>query len=179
MKRGDKSSAARAAAKLAGEPRYKSQNECIRGHLAERYTAGGACVECTRETNRRLHAERGEERRQYMRTRGNVARKDRATWAAEVLRVARARARKIGVEFDIRPEDIELPDTCPALGVRLVYDQLEPRALRPSLDRTDNSKGYVRGNVRVISCRANQIKNDASSAELELVLAYVKLQEAA
>lgn len=41
-----------------------------------------------------------------------------------------------------------------------------------SLDRIDNSKGYVRGNVMVISLRANAIKNNATAEELTAVAAY-------
>jgi hypothetical protein len=114
-----------------------------------------------------------------MRERGRATRLSRDTWAAEVLRAARTRAAKMGVDFDITTDDVELPDVCPVLGVALVYDALEPRAQRPSLDRTDNSKGYVAGNVRVISFRANQIKNDATSVELAMVLAYVRDMERA
>lgn len=179
MRRGDKSSEARSAARESGAQRYAPENPCIRGHVAERYTASGACVECTRIHNKRVHEDRPEERRAYMRERGRETRLSRDTWAAEVLRAARGRARRIGVDFNIAPDDVEIPETCPVLGVPLIYDALEPRAQRPSLDRTDNSKGYVRGNVRVISFRANQIKNDATSAELEKVLAYVKAMEKA
>jgi hypothetical protein len=44
----------------------------------------------------------------------------------------------------------------------------------PSFDRWDNAKGYVPGNVFVISWRANRIKWDCSVAELEAVVAYMK-----
>lgn len=83
----------------------------------------------------------------------------------------------MGLEFNLVPSDLDLPDVCPVLGVSLNYESLEPRASRPSLDRSDNRKGYIKGNVRVISNRANQIKNDASSVELEKVLRYVKMLE--
>lgn len=179
MRRGDKSSEARSAARRSGAQKYMPENPCIRGHVAERYTAGGACVECTRIHNRRLHEDQSEGRKAYMRERSKATRLSSATWAAEVLRAARGRARRLGLEFDIAADDVETPEVCPVLGVPLVYDALEPRAQRPSLDRTDNAKGYVRGNVRVISFRANQIKNDATSAELEKVLAYVKAMEKA
>lgn len=48
----------------------------------------------------------------------------------------------------------------------------------PSLDRLDSSKGYVKGNVRVISKRANQLKNNATVEEMRMVLAdLIRLQE--
>jgi hypothetical protein len=45
---------------------------------------------------------------------------------------------------------------------------------RPSLDRIDNNKGHVKGNVRMISYRANVLKSDATVEELTLVLADLK-----
>ena len=43
---------------------------------------------------------------------------------------------------------------------------------RASLDRADNSRGYVKGNVVVISWRANDLKSNGSADELEAVAAY-------
>jgi hypothetical protein len=37
----------------------------------------------------------------------------------------------------------------------------------PSLDRVDPRKGYVPGNVRVISDRANRLKGDRSLSEIQ------------
>jgi hypothetical protein len=75
---------------------------------------------------------------------------------------AKTRATKKGYTFSIKLEDIpEIPATCPVL--------LTPMQV-PSLDRIDSSKGYVAGNIRVISNRANMLKNNATIEELELVL---------
>ena len=85
---------------------------------------------------------------------------------------ARKRAEKFGVPFGIEPDDIQIPDTCPVLGIPLLDKGL--RDHRPSLDRIVPSAGYVRGNIAVISFRANRIKSDATIAEMQAVLLYME-----
>ncbi len=91
---------------------------------------------------------------------------------------AKYRAKKRGIEFTIVSSDIEMPSKCPVLGIEIEHgnsDQsMSARDCAPSLDRHDNTKGYVPGNVRVISWRANRIKSDATVAELEAVLLYMR-----
>ena len=86
------------------------------------------------------------------------------------------RAKKKGIPFDMTPEDIEVVDYCPVLGIELIKNHngpgYKPNSL--SLDRIYPEKGYVKGNIRVISARANLLKNDASIEELELVLKDLK-----
>lgn len=78
--------------------------------------------------------------------------------------LAKRRAKKKKLDFDLCLEDIVLPEKCPYLNIELGMD-LELDA-RYSVDRIDNSKGYIKGNVEVISYRANRLKNNANSAEL-------------
>jgi hypothetical protein len=48
----------------------------------------------------------------------------------------------------------------------------------PTLDRIDNSKGYIVGNVWVISMRANRLKSDATVDELMMLATNLReLQE--
>jgi len=78
---------------------------------------------------------------------------------------AKRRAKRFGLPFDITPEDIVIPTHCPVLGIRLrASDQQTPAS--PSLDRIRNSRGYTRGNIIVVSWRANNLKRDAELSEL-------------
>jgi hypothetical protein len=53
------------------------------------------------------------------------------------------------------------------LGIRLDYSMGGgKRPDSPSIDRIDNSKGYVKGNRVVISMRANRLKSDMTLCEL-------------
>jgi hypothetical protein len=91
-----------------------------------------------------------------------------------MLKRTKARAAKRGVIFDLSREDIIIPEYCPALGVKLEQGRNCKQPNSPSLDRIIPSKGYVKGNVAVISLRANQIKNDASVEDLQKVLDWLK-----
>ena len=90
-----------------------------------------------------------------------------------MLRRARERAVARGLEFSLTPSDVVIPEICPALGIRMTFDDGD-RNTSPSLDRIDPKKGYTPDNVRVISFRANRIKCDGTVAEIEAILAYMK-----
>jgi hypothetical protein len=85
----------------------------------------------------------------------------------EMFNASRQRARRLGLNFGIQIGDIKIPRVCPILGI-----PLEPGKGRgsrhegsPTLDRTDPTKGYIQGNISVISYRANRIKNDGTAEE--------------
>jgi hypothetical protein len=85
--------------------------------------------------------------------------------AAYLYNVAKQRCKRTGTEFSITAEDIYVPDFCPLLGVKL-DPYAESVDVHPSLDRINPKLGYIKGNVWVVSHRANRIKSDASSEEL-------------
>lgn len=88
---------------------------------------------------------------------------------------AKTRASEKGLEFNIQPDDVTIPTHCPLLGTPILVGQsFSHREAAPTLDRIDNSKGYVKGNVWVISYRANRIKTDATVEELETVAANLR-----
>jgi len=83
---------------------------------------------------------------------------------------AKHRAKKIGVQFNLEHSDVFIPQYCPLLGIELkrsATDKACPTS--PSLDRKDPTKGYIKGNVWVISHKANIMKSDATLEELELL----------
>ena len=82
---------------------------------------------------------------------------------------SRNRAKKKGMEFTITVDDITIPELCPYLGIKLEHGQGITLSGSPSLDRIDNSLGYIPGNVEVISHRANSLKRDATSDELTMI----------
>lgn len=83
---------------------------------------------------------------------------------------AKIRGKRFGVEATITLNDIVLPEVCPILGIPLAVGV---SGHAPSLDRIDNTKGYVPGNVQVISEKANRMKNDASPTDLLLFAKWV------
>jgi len=83
-----------------------------------------------------------------------------------MIRAAKTRAKKAGMEFDLSEEDLVLPSVCPILGIPLEVGKGGHTGSSPSLDRIDNSKGYVKGNVWVISRKANTMKSSASFDDL-------------
>lgn len=87
---------------------------------------------------------------------------------------ARRRAKLRGLVFDISLEDLlPLPTHCPVFGFELNYqseDSNDPTGF--SLDRIDNNVGYVRGNVLIVSLKANKLKRDATIADLTILAAF-------
>lgn len=86
-----------------------------------------------------------------------------------MLMSAKDSAKRKGLAFNIDLSDIYIPDVCPVLGIPLKKvgrgASLSEWYGRPSLDRIDSSKGYVKGNVAVISLKANILKRDGTAEE--------------
>lgn len=78
----------------------------------------------------------------------------------------RVRAKKMGVPINISIEDIIVPKFCPVLGIKLKVGHGHCSSNSPTVDRIDNKKGYVKGNIIVVSHKANTIKNNATIEEL-------------
>ena len=91
-----------------------------------------------------------------------------------VFHSVKARAKKKGIEFDLEPEDITPPEFCPVLGLKLERSKGSgPAHNSPSVDRIDPKKGYVKGNVQVISQLANAMKQDATPEQLKMFATWI------
>ena len=92
-----------------------------------------------------------------------------------ILRSAKNRAKKYNLAFDLVEGDLVMPEFCPILGIKLEVSKDgrgNPQAA--SLDRVDNTKGYTKDNVQIISFLANQMKSTANKDELIKFANWIK-----
>lgn len=84
---------------------------------------------------------------------------------ANLLTKARQRAKKNGLECTITIEDIKIPTHCPYLGTLISrYGGSGPDV--PTLDRINPNRGYVPGNIIVVSFKANTMKHNSYPSEV-------------
>lgn len=79
-----------------------------------------------------------------------------------LLSLAKRRAKQKGIDYNLDLEDLVVPLICPILGIAIEVGNGKIVDSSPSLDRIDNSKGYIKGNVQIISNLANRMKNSAN-----------------
>ncbi len=114
-----------------------------------------------RATRRAWTTAHRESVRMYNRTYQRAYRGDPDGWAQVSCRNIKARAKKSGIEFDMTPQDLTMPEVCPFTLLPFNFDpagKVTPQS--PSVDRIKPHIGYVRGNVRVISFQANRAKSN-------------------
>lgn len=86
----------------------------------------------------------------------------------QMVSSAHKRAKKFNLPFDIDTEYLLsiAVERCPVFSKSLKYGGGSATDMSPSLDRIVPTKGYVKGNVQIISNLANQMKSSASAQEL-------------
>ena len=87
---------------------------------------------------------------------------------------AKSRAIEKSLPFEISYMDIEIPKYCPILGIPLYRGDIQEKNNSPSLDRLIPELGYVKGNINVVSNRANTLKSDGTLDEFEMIVAWIK-----
>lgn len=91
-----------------------------------------------------------------------------------LIKGAKRRAKLKNLEFDLSLEDIKIPKFCPILLIPLYHNEKVVCSSSPTLDRIDNSKGYIKGNIAVISHKANSHKSDLTLAQSIRLVEYMK-----
>lgn len=84
----------------------------------------------------------------------------------------KSRAKGKNIPFDLDEGDIVVPELCPILGIKIEpgYGTGTNYQNSPSVDRIDPNKGYTKGNIRVISMRANLLKSNGTLEEFLLIV---------
>jgi hypothetical protein len=91
------------------------------------------------------------------------------------FRSKKANATRLGIEFTINFGDIDFPTHCPILGIELDYFSENGWSENsPSFDRLNSFLGYVKGNVAIISMRANRLKNNGTAEEHEKIAKFMR-----
>jgi len=126
-----------------------------------------------RKEKKRVDKEKLKSLKKYNRS---GSRRTEVDFLKSTLKTAKIRSDKQGIPFDLHWEDFKVPRHCPVLGIELFWsDKLTNNT--PSFDRLVPEKGYVLDNVRIISMRANRLKNNATVEEMEKILFYMKGHE--
>lgn len=179
-------------ASVAKEGQTKVCTKCGRTLLLSEFNRGNSlygrrsfCRECehiVQNSPERVKAKRESERKRrenpdYVKHRNEMDKSRRHTnehsIKLAILRSAKSRAKAKNIEFNIDVSDIILSEVCPLLNIKLASNnKISDNSY--SLDRIDSNKGYIKGNVWIISNRANAIKNNASLEELELLVNNLK-----
>jgi hypothetical protein len=93
---------------------------------------------------------------------------DPKTWPKRACYQMKRRTKELGIAFDLQPEDLQVPSVCPFTLLPFDFGPKSGKASpqSPSVDRIKPDRGYVRGNVRVISNHANGVKNSCTDPDV-------------
>lgn len=171
----------RKIAKATGEKAYLTGKTCPYGHIAPRRTDNGACTECQSAARKELYASGWRQNHNpevaQKKNKKWVDKHPKEHWIIRAVGRAKKRALATGVPFDINTEYLVsiFPEKCPIFGTEFSFiGNKTSRPESPSLDKIDPSKGYVVGNIEIISMKANVIKQNATSEEIFKVANWLK-----
>lgn len=140
-----------------------------------RYVSNWLCVTCCKNYNKNLVVsgrKKLSDSEYYYKVRkefnklGNV-------YLNRKLSGIKAKCKRLHIPFSLTCNDIIIPKICPILNIVLKFNKgLGVNDDSPSIDRIIPELGYVKGNVVVISNRANRIKNNSSLKEMKRIVGF-------
>ena len=161
----------------------KEGNICVKTHTK------GICKSCSNKDSSRRNSKRKDsinQRRRFrlkndlefsQRIKNFKKVSYRKNVTTTILANAKRRAKALNLPFTITKEDLIIPDICPILEIPILIGK-QNYGNSPSLDKKIPELGYVKGNIRIISMKANVMKNNATLQELtkfsENILKYMK-----
>ena len=140
------------------------------------------CKECKKEECKEWGKENRQYTREYIRARnknnpGLFTRQKHNRKIKNPIKYllvkARYNAKICGVPFSLIESDLTYPEFCPALGIKLEHGFGRVGDTSPTLDRMIPKLGYVKGNVFILSHRANTLKTDATPDEIRKIVNYL------
>lgn len=173
----------RLIAKASGHKRYQGQ-PCIRGHVGIRLVKNNECVHCKsignsiRYRKNKVPSDKRPGRPRKYPDVMDMTKPKRVCFIPVTVEEKWISRNKNGNKSKLRTElSIEyyktlIVDTCPLLNIKLTYDNFIGNTPDnyATLDRIDPEKGYVEGNVQIVSFRANMLKSNATLEELQLIV---------
>ena len=140
-----------------------------------------------RGQHHRTAAQKAEDMKRHLESLQKIAEEEeRLNIAAEVdlhklktqwLYQIKHRSKAKQIPFNLTLDDLELPTECPILGISLKFNKNGAFDDSYSIDRIDNTKGYTKGNVQIISLLANLLKSKGTLDQLIKVGEWARKQK--
>jgi len=149
-----------------GSPTYISSKPCKRGHTSERRTKTCICIECEKLTHIDAYYDK--------------YRTPESSFTGQFTSL-KLKAKHRNIPFDITLDDIDKPEFCPILGIKLNYGWSCERGGKKHQDKSKCSfdkiipeLGYIKGNVRIISLEANRLKSNLTADVARKIADYIE-----
>ena len=102
--------------------------------------------------------------------------KDENVYIYHMLKRIERRANELSLPFNLDISDLKIPKYCPILNIELKPGEGKgPSDNSPSVDRIIPELGYIKGNINIISMKANKIKSNCCWEDILKVANYMKL----
>lgn len=132
-----------------------------------------SCKDCSNSRNKetRIPYSNLDEKQKKLILESNKKSRDIMPLENKIFIRAKKRSRELNLEFNLELSDIIIPKICPILDIDLIpSNKITDNS--PSIDRIKNNLGYIKGNIHIISNKANRMKSNGTKEELEKLSNY-------